>query len=1357
MTAPPRRTRRTRRPATTEWLELLAVEGPFLAAPVVTDTWPAGLPALDRLATDALREASTLLTASPGTRDEFVDHVLAEFLDWRGNLASGATVPPALSTPVPEYGTTVHPGFALLRSSGDDALQAVLLGVVVAPGSGTTRRSRTAGRWMPSPADLLAHVLRARAVPLGLVTDGTEWTLVCAQPGGATTTVTFTRHVWFEEPDTLRAFHALLCRLRFFGVPDDATLPALLKASLDRQEEITERLSGQSHAVVEMLVATLGRLDADHLRQHGRPLLPAHVEPTAIYQAAVTVLMRLVFLLYAEERGLLPLDDDTYADTYAASTLATHLRERAGEAGEDALERSCTAWHRLLALSRAVHRGLRHDQLNLQAYGGSLFDPDRFPWLEGRAWAAAPLDDALVPPVDDRTILRALESLQYLRFSGERRRVSFRDLDVEQIGYVYEGLLDQDAVRAEDWVLGVASDAGRESNGPEIPLAELEQRLAAGVPAFAEWLSPLTKQGGHRLTPAAIVKAMRPPSGADAVDAERCVRAACGGDESAVARVLPFAGLLRRDPRDLPVVYPPGSLYLTDSAARADSGAIYTPKALADDVVTRTLEPLVYNPGPLDTEDRAQWRVGTPEEILDLKVVDIAAGSGAFLVAAARYLALRLLEARRNYDPSHGSLREEPLRQELLARREVIDRCIYGVDINPMAVEMAKLSLWLVTLDRSRPFGFLDDRIAVGDSLLGITSPDQLLDLHLAPVAGRRADDDGTLSAFTADVPGLLKEARELRERLVEVELLDARGAQHKAGLLAQAREATAQLTLLADALSAVSLAGGRDEDYAAVATAYGIARTSPDAWDDFAERTAFGLTDPRGAVRRPAHFPLLFPEVFTEGHMGFDAVVGNPPYLGGQKLTGAYGTAYREHLVRAVGDGTRGSADLIAYMLLRAVALLDREHGQVGVIGTNTLAQGDTREVGLDQVTRAGLDLRAAVKSAKWPTRGANLEYCVVWGSRQPRAAGVRADADGILVAGITPSLDPVSRVTGNPHRLAANAGIAFIGSYVLGLGFTMSEEEARALIEADPRNAEVLFPYVNGEDLNSRPDSSGSRWVINFRDWPEERAQGYPGCYAIVLEKVRPQRAGDNRGNYRRYWWRYAEHRPGLYAAIEKLDRVLAIALVSKVALPVFAPTGQVFSHMLGVFASDDAALLALVSSAPHYWWAVGRASSLRTDLRYTPSDVFETLPLPAFTDEMRTAGDRLDRERRALMLDRDLGLTRLYNQVHDRSVTDPGIETIRELHREVDEAVCAAYEWDDLPLAHDHYDTRQGPRYTVSPAARVELVDRLLELNHARYADELARGLHDPRQRRRPDSWRAAEPRPLGLFDLEDGDDA
>ncbi|MDQ3485133.1 MAG: hypothetical protein M3445_06945, partial [Actinomycetota bacterium] len=761
--------------------------------------------------------------------------------------------------------------------------------------------------------------------------------------GGTTSFVTWTRHGWLEEPDTLKAFAALLGRQRFFGVDDSQTLPALLSESLRRQEELTDRLSDQAHAAVEMLVAVLGRADVEHRERHGTPLLPEAVTPADVYAASVTVFMRLLFLLYAEERDLLPLDDDTYATSYAVTTLVRELRSSADQRGEPTLERSTAAWHRLLATFRAVHRGTRHHSLNLNAYGGSLFDPDRFPWLEGRH----PDQDGTVPLLDDRTILRALEALTNVRVPGEPepRAVSFAVLDVEQIGYVYEGLLDQDAQRADTWICGIVGDTKGLKDGPELPLHQLEGQLAAGVDAFSAWLSKEIKEAGGSMNTAAIAKRLAPLAPDERLEAERLVRPVANGQQQIVERLLPFTALLRRDPRDLPVVYAPGSLYLTESSLRANTGAVYTPRTLAERVVNTTLEALVYSPGPLETEDRQSWRLITPDALLELSVIDIAAGSGAFLVSAARYLAARLQEAWVLHTPEEPALRLHPDEQRLAATRMVIDHCIYGVDINPLALEMAKLSLWLISLDKSRPFGFLDDKLAVGDSLLGISHPDQMRTLHYDPRKGRKLHED-VLALWPYDTDALLKSAAELRRQIAAIDLHDSRDADHKARLLERAQEITAHLRIVGHALSAASLRGGTDAEYLSVASKVAAANSAreddDEPWQLLEKYAAQGLVAPDGERRHAAHFPLLFPEVFADGR-GFSAVVGNPPFLGGQKLTGTFGVPYRQHLQNAIGHSVKGSADLVAFMALRADAVLDAATGQCGLIATNTLAQGDT------------------------------------------------------------------------------------------------------------------------------------------------------------------------------------------------------------------------------------------------------------------------------------------------------------------------------------------------------------------------------------------------------------------------------
>jgi hypothetical protein len=1168
-------------------------------------------------------------------------------------------------------------------------------------------------------------LLRRNQVPLGLCTDGRWWALVWAPAEGATSVTVWDGGIWLEERETLQAFRCLLERRRFVGVPDDETLPALLEAGLEQQEEITESLGRQVRQAVEMLVDAISRA-AQEGGQGGQ--LVAALDLQEIYHGAVTVMMRLLFLLFAEERLMLPADDELYLESYAAGHLVDRLREEANLNGEEALEHRTAAWQRLLALFRGVHRGITHDSLRIPAYGGAVFDPDRHPWLEGRR---SDQSDAGIRalPIDDRTVLHALEAVQFVLLQGERRRLSFRTLDVEQIGYVYEGLLGYDAARAEETVLGLVGKLGEE---PEVRLSELE-RVGQDASALADLMG---------LSSARIDRLMRAQ---DDLAIEQNLRAVTGGKEELIERLRPFAAIIRPDLRGVPVVIPSGGVYVTVSPRRRLSGTHYTPRDLAEKVVIGALEPLVYRPGPLETDDRSKWRRRSSDELLDLKIVDIAMGSGAFLVAASRYLAGEVIEAWTQ--EGDAKVRERPATAEfetgadadpvvVEARRQVIEHCLYGGDINPMAVEMAKLSLWLVSLSRERPFSFLDDRLVCGDSLLGLTSLEQLRSLHLDPqVAKRRAGERGL--DIWGHVRNALDEVQRLRREINEREMVDLRDAAIKQGLLAEADRAARPLAVISDAMVGVAMAAaGTNRDAEAgfervAQAAHQILGEADETRrgamiDELANSAQYDLdTDkPQGAFdRRPTHWPLAFPEVFEGG--GFDAVVGNPPFLGGQKLTGAFGTAYREFLVRWVAGEVRGSADLLAYFLLVASRLLDKR-GQTGLIGTNTIAQGDTREVGLDQILASGESIRAAVKSATWPTKTVNLEYSIVWATPWVLGEGVGRYLANERVPYITSSLDASDGDLGQPSKLTANQGISFQGTTVLGMGFILTPEGAEALIEKDPRNADVLFPYINGEDLNSRPDFSGSRWVINFFDWPLERAEEYRDCLEIVRRLVKPERDQNRRANYRTYWWRYGEHRPGLYKAIDRMDRVLAITQTSRLQLPTFLPTGMVYAHKLVIFAWNSPAALALISSEIHRSWVVARGSTMRTDPVYTPSDVFETFPLPDMTAALDSAGEQLNAHRGAIMLQRQLGLTKLYNLVHSNADASEDIARLRDIHREIDQATAEAYGWGDIRLDHGFHETSLGTRCTISAAARGEILQRLLQLNHQRHAEEEAAGV-------------------------------
>ncbi|MEH0446684.1 hypothetical protein QA811_24140 [Streptomyces sp. B21-102] len=1339
------------------WLELLQISGPFLTLPVVHRVFPDGIPVVPASDRAQVRLAVDEVLENAGVdRRRLVTTVLDDVLDWQHRLVEGDAIPDSLAEPIQEHGLTVRADFAFFvesdeeengvavsspdgdPNSSDEAEEDSSAEESVAPGPwrllgmlspwGLHPLARTAqGGWTASPVERLAVLLRARDVPIGLVTDGRWWALVWAPRGGTTGCAVWDASLWSTEPDTLRAFVALLQRSRFLAVAQNDTLPAMLEESLLRQEEVTETLGRQVRDAVETLVGTIDRLDADS----GRTLL-ADVDDDDFYAGVVTVMMRVVFLLFAEERRLLPSDDALYVSAYSVSRLVDQLESQASLLGEQALEHRTGSWHRLLAVTRAVHQGVAHEDLRMPAYGGSMFNPDRFPWLEGRHGTAAD-PRSRVPAVDDRTVLRMLRAVQYVEAGGERRRLSFRALDVEQIGYVYEGLLELEVRTAEDVMLGMI----RPPKWPRATKGDSEVALSdatgvfAGVdhgPSLADWAAARTGWTKARLQTALAAPLEH--------ERRQAVLRAVGGVLELAEMIEPFAAILRYDERGLPAITLPGGRFVAPSTRRAASGTHYTPRSLAEDVAGNTLEPLVYRPGPLETADRSTWQLRPSTAILELKVADIAMGSGAFLTAACRYLADRLVEAweaegRRDAleavrrRAGHKLSSDAEIEQvHVEARRLIAEHCLYGVDINPLAVEMAKLSLWLVTMDRERPFGFLDDRLRAGDSLLGLASTDQLETLHVDPAAGRKLHQ-GAVMDMTAGVRPLLQRAADLRRRITAAPVVTIRDVEHKARLLIEAEESSSQLRLIADAVTATGLlaaaARPKDVDRRFLQLAWALSQNSNQ--EALAKTVAQDLQAGRSETtipRAPLHWPLAFPEVFADAASpGFDAVVGNPPFLGGKKISGSVGKEYLAWLQRWDGGSIKGSADLAARFVLRAQRLLSAR-GQLGYIATNTLVQGDTLEVGLAQAASRGMTLRRGRSSHPWPSSSANLEIVNVWGSQAPLSDTSLRWLDGEEVPAIGGDLEPVGRMSGRPRRLAENDGLAFMGSNVVGMGFILAADQAAELIRRDPRNAEALAPYVIGKDLNQRADCSASRWIINFHGWTLEKAEEYPDLIDIVRRLVKPEREKKQDAGYRKFWWRHAR-RGSEDPAILALNHVLAISLVSNAIMPVRVRTGPVFAHKCAVFAVDDFGGLAFLSSSFHTVWTIRYSSTMRRDINYSPSDVFLTLPRPRSSPEMDQLGEELDTKRRELMLERGWGLTTTYNHVHEPADRDPEVQALRHLHAEIDAAVLDAYGWSDLDLGIGHHPTKIGTRWTVSKEARFELLDRLLEENHRRAALE------------------------------------
>ncbi|MBT3212346.1 MAG: TetR family transcriptional regulator, partial [Planctomycetaceae bacterium] len=956
-----------------EWLSMIDVSGPFLAISVLGRVFPQGLESLEtyrkrRLRSaydewcDAVEEDDSQLPELHRAWNELVLKELLEYDDSVLQLAEDD-----FTHKSPNADGQFSPDFVLRSDNGS----APMLFVSILPGGTDLEKVKVGDGWPVPISERMIMLCRDKGVRLGLVTNGERWMLVNAPAGSTSSHVSWYARLWFQEPVTLKSFQSLLSVRRWFG-PEEDTLPAMLEESLQHHEEVTDTLGEQVKRAVEVLVQCLDKADQDRNRE-----LLHDVPPTELYEAGLTVMMRLVFVLCAEERNLLLLGDPIYDQNYAISTLRGQLAEEADQHGHEVLERRHDAWTRLLAVFRAVFGGIEHESLRMPALGGSLFDPDRFPFLEGRAKATRWQETPAQPlPIDNRTVLLLLEALQVLEQRGGALLLSYKALDVEQIGHVYEGLLEHTVRRLSNDTLGLIGS--QKAKNPNISLAQLESAQLESLDNVAK----LVKEKTLRSLPA-LKNALKKE--VDDTTFGRIVMV-CGGDMELANRIKPFAHLLRADAWGDFIFYHANSFAVTLGADRRETGTHYTPKSLTESIVETTLESVVYV-GPAEGKLREEWQLKSSSELLNLKICDPAMGSGAFLVQVCRWLSERLVEAwgkeveqgkfitvdgltlnsARSAEPMPDSLDA----QLLIARRLIAEKCLYGVDLNPLAVELAKLSIWLITLAKGRPFGFLDHNLRSGDSLLGLHKLEQLTKFSLHP------EKKQTISIFASNIEAVVKDALALRKQLRETPIRDIRDVQNMERLDQQVRQKIEHIEYIADAMIGEALASCGNQRTLDT----GLDNLSTWAADFIEGDNETGrkiIADSRKLLsidipahkpsRKPFHWALEFPEVFEQD--GFDGIVGNPPYMGGRLISGHLGECYLSYLIMQIGANP-GQADLCVHFLLRADAILG-QNSSFGFLTTNTISQGDASRVGFEELLDRGRIVYSAASSMKWPGKAA-------------------------------------------------------------------------------------------------------------------------------------------------------------------------------------------------------------------------------------------------------------------------------------------------------------------------------------------------------------------------------------------------
>lgn len=1039
------------------------------------------------------------------------------------------------------------------------------------------------------------------------------------------------------------------------------------------------RIRGELSKAVEKSIRELANGFLNHSKNdelHER-IERGNLKAGDLYADLLRLIYRLLFLIVIEERNLvypeskepqLQRQRKLYYDFYSIERLRRLALKLHFVDG-----RKHDLWQGVKATFRLFENGWYGEKLGIKPLGSGIFSPESL---------------GLLPSLylGNEALLKVIRLLTV--FENEQRqqvRVNYSDLDVEEFGSVYEGLLEYDA----------------------------EFKLIGGVWQF----------------------------------------------------------------------------WFVEGGKRSESGAHYTPEELVKPLIRHSLDYVIEEKLRESEKEKA---------LLSIRVCDVACGSGHILLSAARRIAHELANVRTGGDqPSPTALRH--------ALRDVIRTCIYGVDKNPLAVSLCKVALWLEAHNPGEPLNFLDHHIKCGDAIVGLARQEELFkgiadeafkaqpgdDKPVASAllklnkAERKQREAETGSLGLQLMVGANEEVMEKMDSLIfrlkafdrlpehTPEEIAAKAAEYRA---LQQSKALHGLKLLADLQVMqffVPKTAGNKGAHVTDKAYFGYLQGG----QEIPFELEVAIVD-QAVTHRFFHWFLEFPGVFAgkdasedSGASGFDVILGNPPFLGGKKISGTYGSNYLEFLKYA--HAPIGAVDLVTYFFRRIFTLI-RDTGFQSLISTNTIAQGNAREDGLDVIVRQGGTINHAVRSMKWPGIAA-VEVALVTITKQHwKGKFILA---GKEVEAITPYLDD-SETQGNPFPLKQNEAKSFQGSIVLGKGFILEPVEAEALIRKNPKNRQVLFPYLNGDDLNNNPDQSPSRWVINFFDWSKEKCrEEYPECFEIVERLVKPTREVLKDKGYREKWWQYGRRGVDLYRSIAKKRKVLVIAQVSKTSAFNFTLPNKVLDAKLNVFSFDNYNIFLILQSNIHIQWAWKYSSTMKTDLSYAPSLAFETFPFPQNLSEsqeqqLEQIGEAYHEHRKQLMLSMQLGLTKTYNLFHARQLRPmqpeeaqlddkalqkligkdaaslrkhlartpgtiafneavAGIQKLRSLHTQMDNAVLEAYGWTDIALRHDFYEVDYLPendrvRFTIHPNARRELLKRLLTLNHKLHAEEVAAGL-------------------------------
>jgi type I restriction-modification system DNA methylase subunit len=977
-----------------------------------------------------------------------IETLLVENLGWSADQVRRDPSQIELYTrELPELGETLAPSAVVPAASGEGVQ---LLVLELAAGTALDQKFAAGEHlWRATPQERFERLLRETGVEAGLLFNGSQLRLVVAPRGESSGHLTFALKELAEVGGRLMfaGLELLLGQSPVFLDPDGYRLVDVLKQSRSFQAVVGNALADQVLAALWDLLRGFQRADELSQRQDVELLadLPER-DPQQLYGGLITVLMRLVFLLYAEDEALMPADA-VYEQNYKVSGLFEQLQQDAADY-PDTMEQRYGAWAGLMSLCRLVYAGGGATTGYLPARKGQLFEPGAYPWLE-------------TPWISDGVVLAVLSNLLVVK--GER--ISYRALDVEQIGSVYEGIMGYAVRHIPGRCIGLKSKP--QGAKKQITTAvDLDALLELAGGKRKAWLE---EEAGTTLPPKAATALKDAASEAELLDAlaPRIDQALFDGPQGA------------------------GSLVFQPTEERRRSGSHYTPRALTRPIVAEALRPWL---------ERCHHQP-TAEQILALKICDPAMGSGAFLVESCRYLA-ELLELAWNREGLPEALKpggqahgEDPL---LYARRLIAQSCLYGVDKNPFAVNLARLSLWLVSLSKDAPFTFVDHALKCGDSL----------------VVMERSEIEAALKGASLQRELQIEYLDQVRQQeaksfaLFHADSRNDADDDRKRQALADLEASTAYLRTVGDLLVAAFFNGKTPKDREELKKIYLEATLKHNTAAELEEELAKPLARLRLGENgiQPLHWQLAFADVFGREQPGFDVFVGNPPFVGGKNISGSFGKGYLDYIKDRCMESA-GQADLVCYFFQQCFRLL-RNAGCFGLIATSTISEGDSRKASLSVIAGGNGEIFSAIKRRKWPGAAA-VVIGTVFIIKGPYA-GARYLGKK-RVDSINPFLIE-SPVSNEPKALSGSADLAFKGKEPYGKGFYFSDkdedansiQEMKAILQSDSKYNDVIHPCIGGDEILSDPLQRPYRYLIDFGDKVESDARQYAALFEVCSTKV-------------------------------------------------------------------------------------------------------------------------------------------------------------------------------------------------------------------------------------------------------------